>query len=62
MCATACVCTEISEIVDGASITDLISINQAQINIFYEEVIAKSFRSIKVTKGVLRKEYLELFA
>jgi tRNA(adenine34) deaminase len=61
MCATACVWTGISEIVYGASIADLISINQSQIDISCEEVIAKSFRNIKVTKGVLKNECLELF-
>ncbi|MEI6442518.1 MAG: nucleoside deaminase [Nostocales cyanobacterium ELA583] len=62
MCATACVWSGISEIIYGASIADLISINQAQINISCEEIIAKSFRKMKVTKGILRKECLELFA
>ncbi|HYW18683.1 MAG TPA: nucleoside deaminase [Nodularia sp. (in: cyanobacteria)] len=62
MCATACVWTGISEIVYGASIADLISINQAQIDISCEQIIAKSFRKMKVTKGILRKECLELFA
>ncbi|MEH1863604.1 MAG: nucleoside deaminase [Nostoc sp.] len=61
MCATACVWSGLSEIVYGASIQDLISINQSQINLSCEEVIAKSFRSIKVTKGVLKNECLELF-
>ncbi|AFZ59548.1 nucleoside deaminase [Anabaena cylindrica FACHB-243] len=62
MCATACIWTGISEIIYGASIQDLISINQAQVNISCEEVIAKSFRNIKVTKGILKNECLELFA
>jgi tRNA(adenine34) deaminase len=62
MCATACVWSGISEIIYGASIQDLISINQAQINISCEEVIGKSFRKIKVTKGILKNECLELFA
>ncbi|MBE9037581.1 nucleoside deaminase [aff. Roholtiella sp. LEGE 12411] len=61
MCATACVWTGVSEIVYGASIQDLISVNQSQINISCEEVIAKSFRNIKVTKGILKNECLELF-
>jgi tRNA(adenine34) deaminase len=61
MCATACIWTGISEIVYGASIQDLISVNQSQINISCEEVIAKSFREIKVTKGVLKEECLQLF-
>ncbi|MHC5720599.1 MAG: nucleoside deaminase, partial [Nostoc sp.] len=49
------------EIIYGASIEDLISVNQSQINISCEEVIAKSFRNIKVRKGVLKNECLELF-
>ncbi|BAY09307.1 nucleoside deaminase [Calothrix sp. NIES-2098] len=61
MCATACVWTGISEIVYAVSIQDLIAINQSQIDIFCEEVIAKSFRNIKVTKGILRNECLALF-
>lgn len=61
MCAAACVWIGLSEIVYGASIEDLISANQSQINITCEEIIAKSFRNIKVTKGVLREECLALF-
>lgn len=61
MCAAACVWAGISEIVVGASIEDLIGANQSQINISCEEVIAKGFKEIKVTKGVLRKECVELF-
>ncbi|MBW4555492.1 MAG: nucleoside deaminase [Trichormus sp. ATA11-4-KO1] len=61
MCTTACIWTGISEIVYGASIQDLISVNQPQIDISCEEVIAKSFRNIKVTRGVLKHECLELF-
>jgi guanine deaminase len=61
MCAAACVWTGISEIIYGVSIEDLITLNQGQINISCEEIIAKSFRNIKVIKGVLREECLELF-
>ncbi|MBH8555109.1 nucleoside deaminase [Nostocaceae cyanobacterium CENA357] len=61
MCATACVWTGISEIIYGTSIKDLISIKQSQIDLSCEEIIAKSSRNIKVTKGVLKKECLELF-
>jgi len=61
MCATACVWAGISEIVYGASIQDLIETNQAQINISCEEIIAKAFRKIKVTKGILKLECLQLF-
>ncbi|MBE9006404.1 nucleoside deaminase [Fortiea sp. LEGE XX443] len=61
MCATACVWTGVSEIICGVSIQDLISLNQAQIHISCEEIIAKSFRNIKVTKGVLKDECLALF-
>lgn len=61
MCAAACVWAGISEIVIGASIEDLIKVNQSQINISCDEVIAKGFREIKVTKGCLRKNCVELF-
>jgi guanine deaminase len=61
MCATACVWSGLSEIVYGASIQDLISLNQSQIHISCEEIIAKSFRKIKVTKDLLKIECLELF-
>ncbi|MBD2205491.1 nucleoside deaminase [Calothrix sp. FACHB-1219] len=61
MCATACVWSGISEIIYGASIQDLISVNQSQIDISCEEVISKSFKNIKVTKGILRNECMELF-
>ncbi len=61
MCATACVWTGISEIIYGASIQDLIMIKQSQIDLACEEIIAKSSRNIKVTKGVLKNECLELF-
>ena len=61
MCATACVWTGVSEIVYGASIKDLILVNQSQISISCEEIIVKGFRNIKVTKGVLREECLQLF-
>ncbi|KYC43509.1 cytidine deaminase [Scytonema hofmannii PCC 7110] len=62
MCATACVWAGVSEIIYGASIEDLISVNQSQINISCEEVIAKSFRKIQITKGILREECLKLFS
>ena len=61
MCATACIWAGVSEIIYAVSIQDLIAKKQLQINISCEEIISKSFRNIKVTKGVLRKECLELF-
>jgi len=61
MCATACVWTGISEIVFGASIQELIEVNQSQVNISCEEIIAKGFRKITVTKGILKQECIELF-
>jgi tRNA(adenine34) deaminase len=61
MCATACVWTGISEIVYGASIKDLMKVKQSQIDISCEEIIAKSFKNITVTRGVLRSECIELF-
>lgn len=61
MCATACVWTGLAEIIIGASIEDLILFNQSQVRISCEEIIAKSFKNIKVTKGLLREECLRLF-
>ncbi len=61
MCATACVWTGISQIVYGASIKDLIEVKQSQINISCEEIIAKSFKNITVTCGILREECIKLF-
>jgi len=61
MCATACVWTGISEIVFGASIQELIEVNQSQVNISCEEIIANGFRKITVTKGILKQECIELF-
>ncbi|HLP87521.1 MAG TPA: nucleoside deaminase [Nostocaceae cyanobacterium] len=61
MCAAACVWTGISKIIYGASIQDLIELNQGQINISCEEIIAQSFRNITVSKGVLRNECIKLF-
>ncbi|MEA5569845.1 nucleoside deaminase [Calothrix sp. UHCC 0171] len=61
MCAAACVWAGISEIIYGASIQDLVEVKQSQIHISCEEVIAQSFRNIRVTTGILRKECMELF-
>ncbi|RUT09612.1 hypothetical protein DSM106972_001070 [Dulcicalothrix desertica PCC 7102] len=61
MCATACVWTGISQIVYGASIKDLMEVKQSQIDISCEEIIAKSFKNITVTRGVLRFECMDLF-
>lgn len=61
MCVTACVWTGLAEIVIGASIEDLIELNQSQVRISCEEIITKSSKNIKVTKGVLREECMELF-
>ena len=61
MCATACVWTGLAEIIIGASIEDLILVNQSQVRISCEEIIAKSFKNIKVIKGLLRQECMQLF-
>ncbi|MBD2181117.1 nucleoside deaminase [Planktothrix sp. FACHB-1355] len=61
MCATACIWAGISEIVYGASIQDLIERGISQIDLPCEEIIAKGFRKIPVTKGILKAECLELF-
>ena len=61
MCATACVWTGLAEIVIAASIEDLIALNQSQVRIACEDIIAKSSKNIKVTKGLLREESMQLF-
>lgn len=61
MCATACIWAGISEIIIGASIKDLIELGVPQIDLSCEEIIAKSFRHIKVTKGLLKSDCLSLF-
>ncbi len=61
MCAAACIWAGVDEIVIGASIEDLIAINQSQIHLACEELIAKSSKNIKVTKGILQQESLALF-
>jgi tRNA(adenine34) deaminase len=61
MCTSACIWSGISEIIYGASIQDLMDIKQSQIDISCEEVIAKSFRNIRITKGILKEECMDLF-
>lgn len=61
MCTTACIWAGISEIIIGASIKDLIELGVSQIDLSCEEIIAKSFRNIKVTKGLLKDDSLSLF-
>ncbi len=62
MCAAACIWAGVEEIVIGASIQDLININQSQIHLSCEEIIAKSTKQIKVTKGILQQESIALFS
>lgn len=61
MCAAACVWAGVSEIIFGASIAELIAAGVSQIDISCQEIIAKGFRKIKVTGGVLSEECLQLF-
>ena len=61
MCTTVCLWARISEIIFGASIQDLIEAGVSQINLPSEEIIAKGFKEIKVTKGLLKEESLQLF-
>lgn len=62
MCATACIWAGISEIIFGASIQDLIHSGVNQIDLPCEDIIAKGFRKIKLTKGILKSESLALFS
>ena len=61
MCAAACIWAGVDEIVIGASIQDLVNINQSQIHLPWEEILAKSSKKIKVTKGILQQESIALF-
>lgn len=61
MCATACIWAGISEIICGVSIRDLIEAGVSQIDLPCEAIIAQSFRTISVAKGVLKPECLKLF-
>ncbi|MBE9167198.1 nucleoside deaminase [Pleurocapsales cyanobacterium LEGE 06147] len=61
MCAAACVWAGVSEIVFGASIEQLIAIGSEQIDLSCEALVAKEFQDIKITKGILAQECLELF-
>ena len=61
MCTTVCLWAGISEIIFGASIQDLIEAGVSQINLPSEEIIAKGFKKIKVTKVLLKEESLQLF-
>jgi tRNA(adenine34) deaminase len=61
MCAAACVWAGVSQIVFGASMEQLIAIGSEQIDISCETVITKGFQDIKVIKGILAQECLELF-
>lgn len=61
MCTAVCIWAGIAEIVLGASIQDLIDAGVSQINLSCKEIIDQGFREIKVTKGVLKEESLQLF-
>ncbi|MGQ4646423.1 deaminase [Lyngbya aestuarii] len=61
MCAAACVWSGVTEIVFGASTKELMELGSEQIDLTCEDVIAKGFQRIKVTKGILAEECLELF-
>lgn len=61
MCAAVCIWAGISEIIIGASIKDLIEAGVSQIDIASEEIIEKGFKKIKITKGLLKEESLQLF-
>jgi tRNA(adenine34) deaminase len=61
MCAATCVWAGISEIIFAASIQDLMDAGVNQIEISCEEVIAKGFRKINLSKGLLREESVRLF-
>lgn len=61
MCAAACFWAGISEIVIGATIQDLIELGVHQIDIPCETILAQGTRPVKIQKGLLRSESLQLF-
>lgn len=61
MCTAVCIWAGISEIIIGASIKDLIESGVSQIDITSEEIIDKGFKQIKITRGLLKEESLQLF-
>lgn len=61
MCTAVCIWAGISEIIIGASIKELIEAGVSQIDIASEEIIEKGFKKIKITKGLLKEESLQLF-
>ncbi|MBD1920474.1 nucleoside deaminase [Microcoleus sp. FACHB-831] len=61
MCTAVCIWAGISEIIIGASIKELIEAGVSQIDIASEEIIDKGFKKIKITKGLLKEESLQLF-
>lgn len=61
MCAAACIWAGVDEIIIGASIQELIDINQSQIHLSCDEIVAKSYQKIKLTKGVLQQKSVALF-
>lgn len=61
MCTAVCIWAGISEIIIGASIKDLIEAGVSQIDIASEEIIDKGFKQIKITRGLLKEESLQLF-
>lgn len=61
MCAAACVWAGVSRVVFGASIKQLIDLDNKQIDISCKTVAAKSFQNMEVIGGILADECLELF-
>ncbi len=61
MCATLCLWAELSEIVFGASIGDLIAAGVPQIDLACAAIVAQSSTQPKISQGLLKAESLRLF-
>jgi tRNA(adenine34) deaminase len=61
MCASACIWAGVSEIIFGVSSQQVSKLGFEQINLSCEFVIERGFQKIKITKGILAQECLDLF-
>lgn len=61
MCASACIWAGVSEIIFGISSQGVAQLGFEQIDLSCEYVIEQGFQKIKITKGILAQECLDLF-
>ena len=61
MCAAACIWAGVSTVVFGASVPQLMDLDQEQIDLSCQAVADKGFQPLEILGGVLADECLELF-